>query len=87
MIAQLATYYPSSSPEIQAVRKQSILEHDQLMARLDDLLDRLNMPEPPFQSWTEAMDEVGLFIDAIEQHEEHESDSIRMLMPSNAGEK
>ena len=82
MISQLATFYPASSPEIEAVRKQSISDHDRLMARLEDLIDRLSLPEPPFESWTEAMDEVGLFVDAIEQHEDHESDSIQMLMPT-----
>ena len=82
LISKLAMHYRSPSPEIEAVRKQSIMDHDQLMERLDDLIDRLSQLEPPFQSWTEAMDEVGLFLDAIEQHEEHESDSIRMLMPA-----
>lgn len=81
LISQLAAHYPPPSPEIEAVQKQSIRDHDQLLARLDDLIARLNLTEPPFQSWTEAMEEVGLFMDAIEQHEEHESDSIQMLMP------
>ncbi len=82
LISQLANFYPASSPEIEAVRKQSIADHDQLLSRLENLIDRLNLPEPPFQSWTEAMDEVSMFVDAIEQHEDRESDSIQMLMPT-----
>jgi hypothetical protein len=81
MIAQLAELYPSSSPEVQAVRRQSSRDHHQLLARLDDLIQRLGQTEPPFASWQAAMDELESFVDLLEQHEEQEADSIERLMP------
>jgi hemerythrin-like domain-containing protein len=82
MIGQLAQHYPSSSPEVSAVRTQSDHDHKHLLVRLDDLMARLNQTEPPFASWQAAMEEVELFVDVLEQHEERESESIKILMPS-----
>jgi hypothetical protein len=81
MIAQLAELYPSSSPEVQAVRSQSSRDHHQLLNRLDDLIGRLGKTEPPFASWQAAMDELESFVDLLEQHEEQEAESIERLMP------
>jgi hypothetical protein len=81
MISQLAELYPSSSPEIEAVRRQSSRDHHQLLVRLDDLTSRLGQIEPPFASWQAAIDELESFVDLLEQHEEQESESIEMLMP------
>lgn len=82
MIEQLAQLYSSSSPEIEAVRRQSVHDHDQLLARLDNLINRLNELVPPFDSWQTAIDDVEMFVDLLEQHEEQESESVQMLMPS-----
>jgi hypothetical protein len=82
MIVQLAESHPPPSPEVDAVRRQSTSDHQQLLARLDDLIQRLNQTEPPFASWQAAMDEVEIFVNALEQHEEQESESIKILMPS-----
>ena len=83
MIAQLAKSYPPPSPEIDAVRSQSAHDHNLLLSRLDDLMQRLNETEPPITSWQAAMDEIELFVDALELHEEQESESIKNLMPSD----
>ncbi len=64
------------------MQRDLLAAHDQLLTRLSDLIDRLSLPEPPFESWTNAMDEVALFVDALEQHEEHETRSVAMLMPT-----
>ena len=82
MIAQLAQSYPPPSTEIDAVRSQSAYDHHLLLGRLDDLMQRLNETEPPLNSWKAAMDEVELFVVALEEHEEQESESIKILMPS-----
>jgi hypothetical protein len=79
MIAQLAQSYPPPSPEIDAVRSQSAYDHNLLLSRLDDLMQRLVETEPPFTSWEAAMDEIGFFVDALGQHEEQESESIKSL--------
>jgi len=86
MVAQLSKLYPPSSPEIEAVRSQSSHDHRQLLARLDELIDRLDQPDPTFTSWQAAMDEVELFVNALEQHEEQESESFEMLIPADVGE-
>ncbi|MGI9473257.1 MAG: hemerythrin domain-containing protein [Rubripirellula sp.] len=82
MIQQVAQLYPNTSPEVNAIRRQATRDHDQLRDRLGDLIERLDLLEPPFESWQLAIDEVELFVDMLEQHEEQESESIRMLMPA-----
>ena len=42
LVRQLADLYPATSPEVDAVRRQAVQDHDQLCQRLDDLLDRLD---------------------------------------------
>jgi hypothetical protein len=82
MVAELARLYPDSSPEIASIRNQSSRDHSQLLTRLDDLSRRLSELEPPFESWQEAMQDVELFVNALEHHEDHESESVMMLMPA-----
>ena len=82
MVTQLAELYPPSSPEIDAVRRQSDRDHSRLLERLDGLIDRLDQTEPPFASWQAAMEEVELFVDVLEQHEDQESESFEMLIPA-----
>ena len=81
LISQLANFQQSSS-DVVAVQRDLLAAQDQLLTRLGDLIDRLSLPEPPFESWTSAIDEVALFVDALEQHEEHEARSVAMLMPT-----
>ena len=86
MVAELARLYPDSSPEIASIRKQSSRDHSQLLTRLDDLSKRLSELEPPFESWQEAMQDVELFVNELEQHEDHESESVMMLRPVSPDE-
>ena len=81
MLAKLAELYPASSPEVGAFKRQTSADHHTLLARLDDLHSRLKEIDPPFESWTAAMDEVDVFFEAMEQHERNESDRVSMLMP------
>jgi hypothetical protein len=81
MIDELGKLYERCSPEISAVRRQSQSDHANILTRMDDLIARFSQPEPPFSSWTAAMDEVDLFVCAVEQHEESESDHVEMLLP------
>lgn len=61
------------------------LELDQwvseLVARMDDLYEKLMQLEPPFASWQDAVQQIGLFVDVLEQHEEQESENIHWLSP------
>jgi hypothetical protein len=86
MVAELARLYPGSSPEIASIRKRSSRDHSHLLTRLDDLSKRLSELEPPFKSWQEAMQDVELFVNELEQHEDHESESVMMLMPVSPDE-
>jgi iron-sulfur cluster repair protein YtfE (RIC family) len=78
---QLANQQSVPSVEIEATRRKATQDHISLSTRLDDLIDRLAQTEPPFDSWEQAVQEVDLFIDALEQHEEQESASITWLSP------
>lgn len=82
MIQQVAELYPRTSPEVGAIRRQATFDHAHLEDRLSDLIDRLDELDPTFASWQSAIDEVESFVDLLEQHEEQESESIRMLMPA-----
>lgn len=65
--------------EMTASRRQIASDHEHLMLRLDSLIERLIQAEPPFGSFGRAVDEVGLFLDAFELHEEQETLSLQWL--------
>jgi hypothetical protein len=81
MLEKLAELYPSASPEVNAFQRQTAMDHQELLARLDHLYQRLQEIDPPFASWSEAMEEVDVFFAAVEQHELLESDRVGMLVP------
>ncbi len=78
---QLTDFYTSPCPEIDAMRRQASHDRTLLLERVDALILDLDALEPPFESWQAAIDEVGLFLDTVEQHEDQESESIRALLP------
>lgn len=84
MLSKLSELYPTASPEVEAFKRQTQLDHRELLDRLDDMTQRLRETDPRFESWTEAMDEVDVFFAAVEQHELLESDRVIMLVPEVA---
>ncbi len=78
---QLSDYYSSSSIELEAIRRQTRRDHQQLAERLEELIARLNELEPPFVSWESAIDEVELFVIVLEQHEDQHVESFETLIP------
>ncbi len=80
MMAQLAKAYPASSPEVHGAQEHSTHDHLHLLCRVDELINRLAETEPPFDSWQAAMDDVEILVEALEQHEEDESDCVKMLL-------
>lgn len=70
-----------SCPDRQAAKRQAERDHKQLLTRVDELNDRLLQLEPPFASWQEAVQQIGLFMDVLEQHEEQESENLEWLSP------
>ena len=86
ILNKLSELYSPTSPEVEAFARQTKLDHRSLMMRLNDLHSRLKEVDPPFESWTAAMDEVDVFFEAMQQHELQESDRVCMLMPRTDGE-
>ncbi len=78
---QLQQLYSQKSVELDAARRQWQREHDLLIVRLDELISQLDEVDPPFPSWEAAMEQFEVFIVALEQHEDHELDSIEVLIP------
>lgn len=80
IVQQLGALYESGSPEIDAVRRQSIRDHQKLLDFLDDFIRRLDETDPHFKSWEQAMEQLEMFVSLLEQHEDQESDSIQTLI-------
>ena len=77
---EIATEFCESRPsslEVQAAQRQALRDHEQLLARMDELNEKLLQLEPPFASWQEAVQQIGLVMDMLEQHEEQESENIQ----------
>ena len=77
---QLLDDCKNSAEAISTCRSAS-QDHEHLLGRITDLIVRLQQPEAPFESWQQAVREVELFLDALEQHEEHEEANITWLAP------
>jgi hypothetical protein len=65
--------------EMSASRRQIASDHQHLARRIDMLIQRLDELEPSFDSFAGAVEEVGLFIDAFELHEEQETQCLQWL--------
>ena len=78
---QLIAITGTPSPELDANRRQVATDHINLLSRLDTLINELSEVDPPFDSWQQAVEQVERFCDALEQHEEQESDCIQWLVP------
>ena len=81
LVDELAELYPAGSPEIAAIRRQADRDHEALLSRLDGLTARMNELEPSFDSWQDCMEQIELWVGALEQHEDQESDCVRMMIP------
>ncbi len=80
IIESLANHFADSEPSMKELRSDSARDHLQIMERLDELMERLNELEPPFESWSTAMNEIEAFIDRLHQHESDESGSFATIM-------
>ena len=72
----------SSAPDDQIIELKSTQsrEHEQILVQLDDLVSRLNELEPPFRSWQAAIADVEQLVEALVQHEQHESKTVLSLI-------
>jgi len=64
--------------------RRAASDHQHLLQRVDELISKLRELEPPFDSFQQAIDQVGLFVDAFEQHEEQEAAGLQWLTHTNS---
>ena len=81
LLDRLGQAFSDDIPEIKSFSRQARSDHQTLLAWLADLTSRLTEIDPPFESWTSAMEEVDVLFERIEQHERDENDRFRMLLP------
>lgn len=67
------------------IRTESVRDRDELFSELDNLIDRLNQVDPPFDSWQRAVDEVRAMLNLVTRHEESEAANIQSLISGAQG--
>jgi hypothetical protein len=70
--------------EVTATRRSTSGDHQNLTRRIDELMAKLGEPEPEFESFQQAIDQVSLLVDAFEQHEEQEAQGLQWLAINNS---
>lgn len=65
--------------EAESTRRRAEGDHLHLTRRVDELLVKLHSPADGFASFQEAIQEISLFVDAVEQHEEEEAQGLEWL--------
>lgn len=74
----------SDCVEVKTTRQRAISDHQHLTQRVDNLIAKLSELDPRFASFQQAIDQVGLFVDAFEQHEEQEAQGLQWLTNYNS---
>lgn len=67
--------------EVASMREKAEHEHRQLMDRLQSEIKTITSAEIGTEEWKSAIQSFGLFVDALEQHEDEEADNVSWLMP------
>jgi hypothetical protein len=65
--------------EADSNRRRAADDHVHLSRRIDDLVGRLRDDGAGFASFQDAIHQVGIFVDAVEQHEEEEAEGLQWL--------
>jgi iron-sulfur cluster repair protein YtfE (RIC family) len=65
--------------EAEANSRRAEGDHHHLINRVDTLIAKLTSSRPAFDSFQDAIQQVSLFVDAVEQHEEEESQGLQWL--------
>jgi len=77
----LKTAHRDCSLDAEAMQRQTDRDQSGISARLKHLIDRMQEAEFEMDSWKKGVQELGLIIDLIEQHDEQQSESISSLLP------
>jgi Hemerythrin HHE cation binding domain len=83
---KISTFYERPCIEADGLCRQTVHDHKQLLDRLDSLVSDLKSNPSSFASWEAAVDQVSLFMDAVELHSEQEAESLQSLMPLPSSE-
>ena len=75
-----------TTPEIEAVRRQSARDSQAVRARIAAVRELLCSPVKARHTWTDIKAELNLIADLLEQHEEQERCSIAWLRPRDGGQ-
>lgn len=78
----LADARGTSTPEVEAVQRQADKDHLALQKRLHELIEKIDRGPRNPSTWNAAIEELNLFLDVLEQHEELESENVRSLIPT-----
>ncbi len=73
---QLLESDPTAELELSAMCRQADHDHSLILNRLEALVRKLES-SPAIDDWSIAANEVELFVDSLEEHEELESDSVK----------
>lgn len=76
---ELPVAWVEGTAEVEAAYREAAEDHQQLLERLDQLIGRLRSSPLPFDSWQDALDELDLFLDSLDEHEEIEETSLHWV--------
>jgi hypothetical protein len=80
-LRQLLTEVRGRTAELAVLRNQAEREQTILLDRLEQLFDTIQHETLEVVRWQEMANELNLFFDLLEQHEEQEAESISWLLP------
>lgn len=75
----LAEAKGQSAVEVESASRRAEGDHRHLGARLHALISKIEKQD--FETWGDVSREISLFVDALEQHESQENESVGWLMP------
>ncbi len=71
-----------ATPEIEAFQQKADKDHALLSSRLNKLIDYVESAPAQLSNWKSAIQELNLFLDLLEQHEELEAEHVHWLIPN-----
>lgn len=77
----LETVRGRQTQEIALLRARAESDQRHLMSRLKEQVNAIHEAETGTEAWDSAVYNFGLFVDALEQYEDQEAESVQWLMP------
>ncbi len=80
-LAQALAVAPQYTQKAEELQKQ----HGQMLETLGDFSDRLELSQPPFESWQKARDEFEGIVAGLRQHERAENEIVQSAFENDIG--